>query len=138
MVMYDRHTFTWWQHALGQGIIAELTGVEFTVCRSCMESFADFKARNPTGIVMEEPKYFHPYGKTPFAALTIARVRFCSVVDFRPRYRTLGNCGAYGKSRLAAEPIFRWGQTDQRGRCHPDMGRRAGLSPRSDIHRDQS
>ena len=66
MVMYDRHTFTWWQHALGQGIIAELTGVEFTVCRSCMESFADFKARNPTGIVMEEPKYFHPYGNNPF------------------------------------------------------------------------
>mgnify|MGYP000246902637 FL=1 len=27
MVMYDRQTFTWWQQAVGQGIVGELTGV---------------------------------------------------------------------------------------------------------------
>ena len=31
MVMYDRQTFTWWQQAIGQGIVGELTGVELTV-----------------------------------------------------------------------------------------------------------
>jgi len=31
MVMYDRQTFTWWQQAVGQGIVGELTGVELTV-----------------------------------------------------------------------------------------------------------
>jgi hypothetical protein len=27
-----------------------------------MESFADFQARNPTWVVMDEPKYSRPYG----------------------------------------------------------------------------
>ena len=31
MVMYDRQTFRWWQQAVGQGIVGELTGVELTV-----------------------------------------------------------------------------------------------------------
>jgi hypothetical protein len=66
MVMYDRQTFTWWQQVVGQGIVGELTGVELTVFPSWMESFADFQARNPTGVVMDEPKYSRPYGNNPY------------------------------------------------------------------------
>ena len=66
MIMYDRHTFTWWQQAVGQGIEGELTGVELTVFPSWMESFADFRARNLAGIVMDEPKYSRPYGNNPY------------------------------------------------------------------------
>ena len=66
MVMYDRQTFTWWQQAVVQGIVGELTGVELTVFPSWMESFADFQACNPTGVVMDEPKYSRPYGNNPY------------------------------------------------------------------------
>ena len=66
MVMYDRQTFTWWQQAVGQGIVGELTGVELTVFPSWMESFGDFQARNPTGVVMAEPQYSRPYGNNPY------------------------------------------------------------------------
>ena len=66
MVMYDRQTFTWWQQAECQGIVGELTGVELTVFPSWMESFADFQARNPKGVVMDEPKYSRPYGNNPY------------------------------------------------------------------------
>ena len=73
MVMYDRQTFTWWQQAVGQGIVGELTGVELTVFPSWMESFADFQARNPTGVVMDEPKYSRPYGNNPYRAWPLSR-----------------------------------------------------------------
>ena len=43
MVMYDRQTFTWWQQAVGHGIVGELTGVELTVFASWMASFALFQ-----------------------------------------------------------------------------------------------
>ena len=31
-----------------------------------MESFANFQARDPTGVVMDEPKYSRPYGNNPY------------------------------------------------------------------------
>ncbi len=60
MMKYDRQTFTWWQQAVGQGLVGELTGVELTVFPCWVESFADFQARNPAGTVMDEPKYSRP------------------------------------------------------------------------------
>jgi hypothetical protein len=83
MVMYDRQTFTWWQQAVGQGIVGELMGVELTVFPSWMESFGDFQARNPTGVVMAEPKYSRP-ATTPIADMTATHVRFCLTVNFHP------------------------------------------------------
>ena len=139
MVMYDRQTFTWWQQAVGQGIVGELTGVELTVFPSWMESFADFQARNPTGVVMDEPKYSRPYGNNPYRGYDSSARPFLFNGEFPPHgIEPLGTCGARRRSRLATQPIFGWDQRDQRGWYHPDMGRRAGLSPRSDIHRNQS
>ena len=42
MVMHDRQTFTWWQQAVGQGIVGELTGVELTVFSQLDGKFRGF------------------------------------------------------------------------------------------------
>ena len=84
MVMYDRQTFRWWQQAVGQGIVGELTGVELTVFPSWMESFADFRARNPAGIVMDEPKYSRPYGNNPYRGYDSSTRPFLFNGEFPP------------------------------------------------------
>ena len=66
MVMYDRETQSWWQQALGEGIVGDLNGVELTALPSWMEGFAQFKARNPDGVVMAEPAWNRPYGNNPY------------------------------------------------------------------------
>jgi len=84
MVMYDRQTFTWWQQAVGQGIVGELTGVQLTVFPSWMESFADFQARNPKGVVMDEPKYSRPYGNNPYRGYDSSARPFLFNGEFPP------------------------------------------------------
>ena len=84
MVMYDRQTFTWWQQAVGQGIVGELTGVELSVFPSWMESFADFQARNPAGVVMDEPKYSRPYGNNPYRGYDSSARPFLFNGEFPP------------------------------------------------------
>lgn len=66
MVMYDRQTESWWQQAVGEGIVGEMTGVELTVLPTWMESWAEYKARNPDGLVMDEPPYPRSYGRNPY------------------------------------------------------------------------
>jgi hypothetical protein len=66
MVMYDRETQSWWQQAVGEGIVGELTGVELTTLPSWMEGFDQFKARNSDGVVMAEPAWNRPYGQNPY------------------------------------------------------------------------
>ena len=65
MVMYDRETLSWWQQAIGQGIVGELNGVELKALPSWMESWAEFKARNPEGLVMAQPGWPRTYGRNP-------------------------------------------------------------------------
>ena len=47
MVMYDRETESWWQQARATGIVGLLTGTELKQLPSWMESWDQFKARNP-------------------------------------------------------------------------------------------
>ncbi|MFY0618176.1 MAG: DUF3179 domain-containing protein [Shimia sp.] len=68
MVMYDRETQSWWQQAMGQGIVGEMTGVTLTTLPTWMESWAQFKARNPNGLVMAEPAYNRDYGRNPYVS----------------------------------------------------------------------
>jgi len=65
LIMYDRETESWWQQAVGEGIVGEFTGVELTQLPSWMESWAEFKARNPNGLVMAQPAYPRTYGRNP-------------------------------------------------------------------------
>ncbi|MBY6134357.1 DUF3179 domain-containing protein [Nocardioides marinus] len=66
MVMYDRETQSWWQQASGEGIVGAMSGVQLTVLPSWVESWADFTARNPEGVVMAQPGYNRQYGRNPY------------------------------------------------------------------------
>lgn len=66
MVMYDRETQSWWQQAIGTGIVGEMTGVELTALPTWMESWAEFRARNPNGLVMDQPSWPRQYGSNPY------------------------------------------------------------------------
>lgn len=76
MVMYDRETESWWQQAIGTGIVGELTGVELVQLPTWMESWAEFKERNPDGLVMDEPGWPRSYGSNPYAKYDSSRKPF--------------------------------------------------------------
>ncbi|TNF18876.1 MAG: DUF3179 domain-containing protein [Rhodobacteraceae bacterium] len=66
MVMYDRQTESWWQQALGAAIVGEMTGTELATLPTWMESWAQFTARHPEGLVMAEPGWRRAYGQNPY------------------------------------------------------------------------
>jgi len=66
MVMYDRQTESWWQQAIGTGIVGDMTGVALTPLPTWMESWSEFKERNPNGLVMDEPSWPRQYGRNPY------------------------------------------------------------------------
>lgn len=66
MVMFDRETESWWQQAIGTGIVGAHTGTELVQIPSWMESWAEFTARNPQGMVMQQPNYTRRYGSNPY------------------------------------------------------------------------
>ncbi|MBE0452293.1 DUF3179 domain-containing protein [Roseovarius autotrophicus] len=66
MVMYDRETESWWQQALGEGIVGQMTGVQLDMLPGWMESWDQFRTRNPEGLVMAEPDFNRSYGRNPY------------------------------------------------------------------------
>ena len=66
MIMYDRETQSWWQQAEGRAIVGALNGAPLKALPSWMESWAEFEARNPNGLVMAEPEYNRDYGRNPY------------------------------------------------------------------------
>ena len=66
MIMYDRETESWWQQAIGEAIVGDLNGTELTSLPSWMESWEVFTARNPDGLVMEQPAFRRNYGANPY------------------------------------------------------------------------
>lgn len=66
MIMYDRQTESWWQQALGEGIVGVMTGKTLTQLPGWMESWGAFRARNPDGLVMAEPGWPRHYGRNPY------------------------------------------------------------------------
>ncbi|MEJ8560849.1 DUF3179 domain-containing protein [Yoonia sp. GPGPB17] len=66
MIMYDRETESWWQQAIGEAIVGELTGTELVSLPSWMESWEAFSTRNPDGLVMEQPAFRRNYGSNPY------------------------------------------------------------------------
>ena len=67
MIMYDRQTESWWQQAVGRGIVGDMTGVALRQVPSRMESWDQFRARAPQGLVMAEPAHGRAYGRNPYA-----------------------------------------------------------------------
>ncbi|MEI4232911.1 DUF3179 domain-containing protein [Roseovarius sp. D22-M7] len=76
MIMYDRQTQNWWQQAIGQGIVGEMTGVELRSLPSWMESWDQFRSRNPQGLVMAEPDHDRAYERNPYAGYDSSRQPF--------------------------------------------------------------
>lgn len=66
MVMYDRETQSWWQQATATGIVGDHNGTQLTQIPSWMESWADFTARHPNGLVMAQPVFRRAYGQNPY------------------------------------------------------------------------
>nr|WP_245814738.1 DUF3179 domain-containing protein [Litoreibacter ascidiaceicola] len=66
MVMYDRQTESWWQQAVGEGIVGQLAGRTLKQIPSWMESWEAFKDRNPDGLVLNAPLAGYNYGSNPY------------------------------------------------------------------------
>ena len=76
MIMYDRETESWWQQAIGEGIVGEMTGRELEQLPTWMESWAEFRERNPDGLVMDQPAWNRPYGRNPYVNYDSSRQPF--------------------------------------------------------------
>ncbi|MEM9709852.1 MAG: DUF3179 domain-containing protein [Pseudomonadota bacterium] len=76
MVMYDRETESWWQQAIGKGIVGVMTDVDLVQMPTWMESFAEFRDRNPEGLVMDEPGWNRQYGSNPYRNYDSSRKPF--------------------------------------------------------------
>ena len=68
MVMFDRETESWWQQAIGEGIVGHHTGDQLVQLPAWMESWSEFKSRNPNGLVMDEPGWPRQYGRNPYVS----------------------------------------------------------------------
>lgn len=66
MVMFDRETESWWQQAVGEGIVGHYNGVKLTQIPAWMESWEEFTTRNPEGAVMMQPPWPRNYGQNPY------------------------------------------------------------------------
>jgi hypothetical protein len=76
MVMYDRETESWWQQAMGEGIVGVHTGDRLKPVASWMESWAEYRARNPEGLVMKQPAWPRRYGTNPYVGYDSSRKPF--------------------------------------------------------------
>jgi hypothetical protein len=68
MIMYDRESESWWQQAIGTGIVGVHTGDVLTQLPGWMESWEEFRTRNPGGLVMGEPAWNRAYGSNPYVS----------------------------------------------------------------------
>ena len=66
MIMYDRQTESWWQQAIGTGIVGDHTDTILEQIPTWMESWEEFRSRNPDGLVMDQPAYPRSYGRNPY------------------------------------------------------------------------
>ena len=69
LVMYDRQTESWWQQFLGEGIVGEMTGKRLKMLPARLESYENFKARAPDGLVqVPNGPSMRRYGYNPYVS----------------------------------------------------------------------
>lgn len=66
MIMFDRETESWWQQAVGVGIVGVHNGDKLKQLPAWMESWKEFRTRNPDALVMDEPNWSRGYGRNPY------------------------------------------------------------------------
>jgi hypothetical protein len=72
MIMYDRQTESWWQQAVGEGVVGHHAGARLRPLAAWMESWGEFRERNPDGLVMDEPEWRRSYGANPYVGYDTA------------------------------------------------------------------
>lgn len=67
LVMWDRQTESWWQQALGEAIVGQLTGQRLTMVPASIVSWASFREQFPRGRVLSpDTGYGRDYGRNPY------------------------------------------------------------------------
>jgi hypothetical protein len=67
LLMYDRQTESWWQQAIGQAIIGQLTGTQLVARPASIIAWSTFEAAHPDGRVLSrDTGYDRPYGQNPY------------------------------------------------------------------------
>lgn len=67
LLMYDRQTESWWQQAIGQALVGDLTGTQLVAHPTTIISWAEFTADHPEGQVLSrETGFDRPYGQDPY------------------------------------------------------------------------
>jgi len=116
MIMYDRETQSWWQQAVGEGIVGEMTGQELRALPSWMESWEEFTTRNPDGLVMEQPGWSRPYGQNPYLRYDSANRPFLFNGEMPPHdIPPLARVVRVGDAAWTLERIRREGVVEENG-----------------------
>jgi len=69
MIMYDRETESWWQQAIGEGVVGVHAGTELRQLPGWVDSWDTFRAAHPDGLVMAEPtEHRRAYGRNPYTS----------------------------------------------------------------------
>ncbi len=76
LIMYDRETESWWQQAIGSGIVGEMTGTDLDLVPTWTVGWQLYLDQNPDGLVMDEPDWRRPYGTNPYVGYDSARQPF--------------------------------------------------------------
>ena len=67
LLMYDRQTESWWQQAVGEAIVGELTGSRLKPYPAAIISWQDFLTSYPQGQVLSRQTGFNrDYGRNPY------------------------------------------------------------------------
>ena len=67
LVMYDRQTESWWQQAIGQAIVGQLTGTKLIPQPAAIIAWSTFTAAHPDGRVLSrDTSYDRAYGQNPY------------------------------------------------------------------------
>jgi len=116
MVMYDRETESWWQQAIGEGIVGVMTGQQLDQLPSWMESWDEFRTRNPEGIVMANPGYPRPYGRNPYVQYDSSQRPFLYNGELPPHgIPALARVVRVGDSAWTVERVRKVGEITENG-----------------------
>jgi Protein of unknown function (DUF3179) len=76
LVMYDRQTESWWQQAVGQAIVGDLTGTQLTLLPASIVSWNAFRTEHPEGLALSRDTGFNrSYGANPYAGYDSANTQ---------------------------------------------------------------
>jgi Protein of unknown function (DUF3179) len=68
LVMYDRQTESWWQQFSGRALVGELAGTKLRQLSARIVSWAEFKQKHPSALVLNrDTGYARDYGTNPYA-----------------------------------------------------------------------